>query len=149
MAKKHVLNLAFNHDFSTFGIFSSQKDYRMCWLLNNHLGISMKRLPDFTHPADGSEQAAQYPVYHHHMPSFFLDIYLIPGKAEASLLFKAQKNLDFLLLLRSSGDPYDASAMLHTIRNIPQVMACMEITLTPEKKASEFFFDFEMYLARL
>jgi hypothetical protein len=149
MAKKHVLNLAFYHDFSTFGIFSSQKDYRMCWLLNNHLGIGMKRLPDFTHPADGSDKAAQYPVYHYHMASCFLDMYLIPGKTEESFLFKVPKNLDFLLLLKSSGDPYDASGMLQTIRKIPQVVACMEITPMPEKKASEFFFDFEMYLATI
>ena len=81
MAKKHILNLAFEHNFVVVGIFSAEKDYRMCWLLDMHLGLNLKRLPDFTYPAVSDGDKAAYAVFHINQAAFFLDIYLIHYKS--------------------------------------------------------------------
>ena len=65
------------------------------------------------------------------------------------MIFKEPKNLDYLLLFRCSGETYNPSEVLQSIRKIPQVQAAYQLNLQPAKKASEFFFDVEMYLARL
>lgn len=149
MAKKHILNLAYEHNFVVVGIFSPEKDYRLCWLLDKHLGLTLKRLPDLTYPAVGDGDAAKYAVYHMNQSALFLDIYLIPNKSAGIIIFKEPKNLDYLLLFKSSGDAYNASEALQQIRKIPQVQAAFQLNLQPAKKAAEFFFDIEMYLAKL
>jgi len=149
MAKKHVLQVEFNPHFQVIGVFSPQKDYRMCWLLEKHLGMNMKRLADFDFPVTASTTSCPYPVFHYSQPVHFLDVYLLPNRSEETPLFREPKNLDYLLLFKKSGEPHPTEESLQAIRSIPQVQAAFVLNLTPEKKASEFFFDFEMYLARL
>lgn len=149
MAKKHILNLVYEHNFVAVGLFSPEKDYRVCWLLDKHLSMSMKRLPDFRYPEVADDSSAVYAVYHMNKPALFLDVYLLPNRSEKGIIFREPKNMDYLLLFKSSGEAYLPAHDLQAIRKIPQIQAAFQLNLRPAKKAAEFFFDFEMYLARL
>lgn len=147
MAKKHILQLEITHNFAALGIVSAQKDYRMCWLLNNQLEMDMKRISDFCHPPESSSEPVCFPVYHYNIPGLFLDVFLLPNKSADNVLFKEPRSLDYLLLFKGSGEHNDIGETLKLIRKIPQVQAAFELDQLPAKKAREFFFDFEMFLA--
>ena len=40
---KHLLINDFDYDFNTIGISCHAKDYRLCWSINNGLGVSLKK----------------------------------------------------------------------------------------------------------
>ncbi len=149
MAKKHILYLEYEHTYKAIGIFSALKDYRLCWMLNNHLGIDLKRMPDFYMPPDNTGKTACYPVYQHEQDNLFLNILLVANKSEDGLLFKTPKNLDFLLLLKSPDDLFNITTTISTINKIPQVLAAVLLNNLPPKRTSEFFFDLEMYLTQM
>lgn len=149
MAKKHILNLEYTHPYKAIGIFSAQKDYRLCWLLNNRLGIDLKRMPDFCLSFDAKSEPANYPIYKYEQPNLFLSILLLANKSEQQILFPAPKNLDYIFLLKSPENLFKLSETLSEIRNIPQVLAAVTLKDLPEKRASEFFFDLELYLSQM
>ncbi len=149
MAKKYILYLEYKHAFKAIGIFSALKDYRLCWMLNKQLGIDLKRMPDFCMPPDSTGKAACYPVYQHEKVNLFLNILLVANKCEDGLLFKTPKNLDYILLFKSPDDLYNLTETLSEIKNIPQILAAVLLENLPTNRASEFFFDLEMYLTQL
>jgi hypothetical protein len=149
MAKKHILHLEFQHAFKAIGIFSAQKDYRLCWMLNKQLGIDLKRMPDFCLSGDADNAPVCYPVYRYEQPNIFLDVLLLANRNEQGVLLQTPKNLDYILLYKSPENLFNLSESLAEIRKIPQVLAAFLLKELPAKKESEFFFDLEMYLSQL
>lgn len=147
MTKKHVLQHAYEHHFKAIGITSPQKDYRMCWLLNNHIGIDLKRVSDFIYAPLGSDKELCFSVYHFEKPSMFLHINLLTNRSEEYSLFAQPKNIDFLLLYKNPSEQLKLEEALKSIRKISQIQAAYMLPNLHDKKASEFFFDFELFLA--
>jgi len=40
---KHTLKIEYDFDFVLIGISSHEKDYRICWALNNVLGLDLTK----------------------------------------------------------------------------------------------------------
>ena len=40
---KHTLEIEYDYDFLLIGISSHEKDYRLCWAVNNKLGIELSK----------------------------------------------------------------------------------------------------------
>lgn len=149
MAKKHILNLEYKHPYKVIGVFSAQKDYRLCWLLNHRLDIDLKRMPDFCLSFDADSKPACYPIYKYEQPNLFLNILLLANRNEQHMLFSTPKNLDYIFLLKSPENLFKLSETLSEIRKIPQVLAAVTLKDLPEKRESEFFFDLELYLSKI
>ena len=149
MAKKHILNLEYQHHFKVLGIFSPQKDYRMCWLINNHLGLELKRMPDFSVAVDKDDNPASHAIYQFEQPSMLLKILLIANKTSENILFTEPKNMDYLLLFKDPGNHQNLSQRLAAIKKISQVQAVVLLNNLISKRSSEIFFDLEMYLSKL
>ena len=45
--KKHLLEIEYDYDFVLIGISSHEKDYRVCWALNNKLGLELVKTEPF------------------------------------------------------------------------------------------------------
>jgi len=148
MAKKHILQHEYQHGFKAIGITSAQKDYRMCWLLNNHLGFDMKRIQDFCITPPGGDAEQCFSVYQHDEPSLFLHVNLLANKNQESLLLVQFKNIDYLLLFKQPGDQIRLNDLVKSIRGIPQVQAAFLLSGLSDKKTTMFFFDFEMFLSQ-
>ena len=43
---KYHLEEEYEYDFDLYGISSHEKDYRICWAINNSLGLSLERTGD-------------------------------------------------------------------------------------------------------
>ncbi len=57
---KHILEIQFDYNFLLIGISSHEKDYRLCWALNNKFGIELEKIDSLE--IKGKKQAT---------PSFF------------------------------------------------------------------------------
>lgn len=148
MAKKHILHHEYRHGFKAIGITSAQKDYRLCWLLNNALGFDLKRMADFFPDNDPPNESPGFAVYRFENPSMFLHVYLVANKNEEKQLFAQLKNFDYLLLFKQPSQQTNLNEMVSAVRKITQVQAALLVPDLHDKKANALFFDFEMFLAR-
>ena len=133
-------------DFKTIGVFTAQKDYRLCWLLDQYLHTAFRRLPDFTFVANNKQTPLAIPVYRHIDRRLLSSYFLIPNKPEATLLFQKPANMDYLFLVKQPSDQFDLQRLIKGIRNIPQVNTAVEADPFLGKTAESFYFDFEHYL---
>ncbi len=148
MAKKHILQHEYRHGFKAIGITSAQKDYRLCWLLNNALGYDLKRMADFLPENDPEHASPGFAVYQYENPSMFLHVYLVANKHQEAQLFTQLKNFDYLLLFKQPSQQTNLNDMVEAVRKITQVQAALLLPDLHDKKANAIFFDFEMFLTR-
>lgn len=148
MVKKIVLNLDYAHPFKAIGIFSPQKDYRMCWLLNRHLEINLRRIRDFSIAPGQAQESMAFPVYRYEVERLLVDYSLLANRASGVVLFPEPRNMDFLLLLRNPSDQLDIEKLLVGIRKIPYVQAAFPVGGKLGKQENTFYFDFELFLSQ-
>lgn len=148
MAKKHILHHEYRHGFKAIGITSAQKDYRLCWLLNNALGYDLKRMADFCPENDPKNESPGFAVYRFENPSMFLYVYLVANKNLERQLFTRLRNFDYLLLFKQPSEQTDLNEVVKAVRKITQVQAASLLPDLHDKKANALFFDFEMFLSR-
>ncbi len=142
------MDVAYDADFRAIAIFTAQKGYRLCWLLNHHLETAFTRFPDFVSATGKDHEEKSIAVYGHEEPLLYNHFYLLSNKTQGHTYLDAPPNMDFLLLIKSPGDRFDMQDILKKIRAIPQVNTAIEADTMLGKNAGSLFYDFEMYLSQ-
>lgn len=160
MAKKITLAFGYKPDFNSVGIYTTQKDYRICWLLNQNLGLGFIRVSDFFHSsqkdiqeglfqdAPGQTDAKQegHAVFMHFDANNNACLSLIANKGSNGWLFPEHSNLDYLLVVNKPGLVFSVDSLIQSIKKIPQVTMAFPADGPLSKKINDFYFDFELYL---
>ncbi len=160
MAKKITLAYGYKPDFNSVGIYTTQKDYRICWLLNQNLGLSFIRVPDFFHSSStdtpgglfqdtpGQTDANQegHAVFMHFDTNNKACLSLVANKGPNGKLFPEHSNLDYLLVIKKPGLVYSVDSLIQLIKKIPQVTMAFPADGPLSKKINDFYFDFELFL---
>ncbi len=149
MPKKLKLKLEHIHDFKTVGIFSSQKGYRLCWLLNKHLNLDLQRINDFPYPPNNQSAPSAFPLYFQEIPNMMLRYFLLNNRSKDGLLFPEPKSLDYLLLLHRPSDQFDIPGFIKLIRSVPMVQAAYLLDEKLGKREDSFYYDFEMHITNV
>ncbi len=149
MSKKRKLSIEYVPEFTNIGIFTSQKDYRLCWFLNQTLNLDFKRLPDFLHLPYKQTKESPFPLFFDELPQLLIQFFIIVNKTSAGILFDQPRNLDFLLLLKNSSGQANAEEIMNSIKNIPMVQAAYLLDGKLGKRATTIFYDLEMHIGNL
>ena len=116
--KKITLHLEEEHDFSLFGIATHEKDYKLCWRINNHLRSDFKRVNDIQLIDNKTKTDNFYAVYEHIEEDDFISFYIIANKKENHLLVPEIKFADFLFLIKG---PYASDKADWLSKEIKQI----------------------------
>jgi len=146
MSKKLKLDLEYTPDFLIIGVFSSLKDYRLCWLLNKQLKTDLRRLPDFVHHPAKQEGEESFSVFHYESEALRARYFLLSNRGSQGILFPEPKNMDYLFLCRQSPAGSDITKLVKSIREVPAVQAAYLLDKIPHRTAKGVLYDFEMYL---
>ncbi len=146
MVKKTLLKLEYKPEYRAFGVFSPQKDYRLCWLINRHLGMEFIRLNDMQHTPQSRQEPIDFPVFQYKGPDGYAHWLLIGNKTPKGPLFADPRNMDFLLLILGKSGTLDIKDTIQDMRSIAQVQAIYEINPIIGSQAGSFFFDLELFL---
>ncbi len=149
MKKKRKLSIEYIPDFNTIGIYTSQRNYRFCWLLNKNLNIDLKRLPDFLYPPCKQTEAVPFPVYFDENQQLLLQFFLIVNKTTNGILFDRPQNMDLIFLLRNSAGQAHPETLLSSIKKIPLVQAAYQLDDNLGNRAPGIFYDLEMQFGNL
>lgn len=149
MAKKTHFRLPYEAEYRVAGVFCPEKDYRLCWLINNYLKVNFSRRSDISLP-NGKDAGLieQYAVYHHEKEELQQAFFLVSNRSHnGHLLFHSPPQLDFLMLIDADDSRFDFNALLKKIRSIPHVTAAYMLDDVLGRNRDIFLYDFEMFIA--
>ncbi len=134
---KYHLEEEYEYDFDLFGISSHEKDYRICWAINNLLGLSLERTADDIEVIFNQQekQNSQFPIFKFERDDVLETYYLIGNKFENHQLIEEQKHVDFFLMVKSSG-VMSSNDFIDKLKDIPFVLSVnkVDVSILQSKK---------------
>jgi len=100
-------------DFRGLGIVSPEKDYRLCYLLNNELGFEFDKSVNLAFYDPGKNKRNAVSCYIHNDPDSGLVLFLVKNKQEGFYMVPDMKEIDYLFL-----EPINQVNNLDNIKNI-------------------------------
>jgi hypothetical protein len=153
--KRHVLNSKEPADFGLLGIITPVKDYRICWLLNNHLEFDLVKCPDLTIPkaTSGKKTASLFQeqtgdivgldgfsCYCYEIEENQLTYYLISNRNDYGYLMPELKTSDYFLLLQGIYTKKEIEELKQKISGIPSVIVASIIDTKKLKSKNNLVF---------
>ena len=134
---KYHLEEEYEYDFDLYGISSHEKDYRICWAINNLLGLSLERTAENIEVIFNQQekQNSQFPIFKFERDDVLETYYLIGNKFENHQLIEEQKHVDFFLMVKSSG-VMSSNDFIDKLKDIPFVLAVnkVDVSILQSKK---------------
>jgi len=125
MGNRKTLRLDKPEPGQVIALVSSEPDYRLCWLMLQHLNIHWVLSPplhkDYL-PGPGQD-FTRYISEDKHI--------LISNKCDNGVLFDKYRTVDYWILLHTSADQTDATAWCNRLREVPGICAAF---VTPTEK---------------
>ncbi len=150
MAKKNSIitkNTISPEEIEIIGIeFPFTQEYKMAFLLNKSLDISLSRLDDFRH--DNGEDIAEHALYTYYDEDERLAYYLINAKYPKPILMKSS-GLDFLLIIENENDQFTSGIILDKIRAIEGVFFAGKLDVAKIPTLNILMEDLELFLLEL
>lgn len=106
MAKKakHTLVLADDFDFDLIGICSHQRDYRLCWSINEALDLELAKAQEpFMVSGRKGEVLSKHSFYEWEDEQNHLSYHLIKNKSDNTFLVPEKAQIDYFLVIRELG----------------------------------------------
>jgi hypothetical protein len=125
MKNKLVLDFVFGNEFTLIGIACHLKDYRFCWLLNNHLTINLRKIKDFSPDQNDTEQAFSF--YYCSDPNRDETFFLLGNHSQGGEILDKYAQTDYFLLIQNLVFPGGSKALVAEIKKITQVLTAFEI----------------------
>jgi|SRR5687767_15513790 len=137
--KTEKLHISFDgfFDFKLLGISCSEKDYRLCWALNQTLGIDMVRLSNEGMPS--REHLLEFPFFEYNDEENGRVFRLLSNRFETKILMKELKNIDYLFLIQ--GEDINLQEITELIGGIKFVFLATEIEIDKLKEKDLLYLD--------
>jgi len=137
--KTEKLHISFDgfFDFKLLGISCSEKDYRLCWALNQILGIDMVRLSNEGMPS--REHLLEFPFFEYNDEENGRIYRLLTNRFETKILMKELKNIDYLFLIQ--GEDINLQEITELIGGIEFVFLATEIEIDKLKEKDLLYLD--------
>jgi hypothetical protein len=138
--KKHLLEIEYDFDFVLIGISSHEKDYRICWALNNKLDIELTKTDALEIKDKKQEEASSFSLFVCERPDEFMEYMIIANRSEKGLLIPEQKQMDYFFVIKGEIEDEAVQEMIHKIKEINFVLTAMRIDPSVLKSKQNLIF---------
>lgn len=138
--KKHLLEIEYDFDFVLIGISSHEKDYRICWALNNKLDIELTKTDALEIKDKKQEEASSFSLFICERPDEFMEYMIIANRSEKGLLIPEQKQMDYFFVIKGEIENEAVQEMIHKIKEINFVLTAMRIDPSVLKSKQNLIF---------
>lgn len=150
MAKKIALDTRSTPALYTlFGISCHLKDYRLSFLLNQHLDLAFVKMDDFITAATSQRASQAFSFYSCRDDDRFNVYHLVANRGELVILLPELKQTDFLLLVDGPFKKAQKDLLLATVKAIPNVLTAFEIRFETIKNHESFLSDLEIHYTNI
>ncbi len=131
-AKVMILNRKFlkfeiDLDFVLIAVTTSQKDYRICYLINRYLNFNFIKIPDLEVDIAQAPEAALFSIYHYSWETTETDFYFIANKGSDGYLIPEISQADYFLMIKNYIDDTELDGLISALNKIPEIVAAVKI----------------------
>lgn len=124
---KFSLDIEYDYDFVLIGISCHEKDYRICWALNNKLGINLKKENDLEIKDKKHKEVLSYPFYIFDYKEKYCEYFIIGNKNNQRMLVPEHKQADYFLKITGNVSSEEKQEIIKKIKEINIVLTAYEI----------------------
>ncbi|MFZ5553705.1 MAG: IPExxxVDY family protein [Bacteroidota bacterium] len=137
---KFQLDVDYDYDFDLVGISSHARDYRLCWALNQKLGLQLaKKKEDLDNKPKKQSEFSIHSLYEYYHEEDHVEYQLLENRSGNSLIIPEYKQADYLLLLRNN-HAVNTEQMIASIREIELVLTAYRIDVPTLKSKENLIF---------
>ncbi len=137
---KYLLEDEYEYDFLLLGISCHEKDYRLCWALNQTLSLHFKKedtdLEIFFKKKNKRSLHSLYVFINEDTSNEF---YLLKNRSDSGFIIPEQPHADYLLMIKEKYS-LDFNSLLLKIRSIPFILMAFEISVEQLKSKENLIF---------
>ncbi len=130
---KHTLEIAYDYDFVLIGISSHEKDYRICWALNNQLGLNLVKTDALEIKDKKQDDPSFFSLFSFELPDEFMDYFIIANRSEKGLLIPEQKQVDYFFIIRGEIENDKVMDMIRRIKESSLVQTAFRVDVNALK----------------
>ena len=138
--KKHLLEIEYDFDFVLIGISSHEKDYRICWALNNKLGLELIKTDPLEIKDKKQEDPSVFSLFVCDRPDEFMEYLIIANRSEKGLLIPEQKQMDYFFVIKGEIEDEKIEEMISKIKEINFVLTTVRIDPSVLKSKQNLIF---------
>ena len=127
--KKHKLEVAMEEDFCLLGVVSDEPDYRLCWMINQQLGMAFEKSDDLTLQHRKYQEEQQFSMFVFEDEEALVTYRIIKNRAELGYFLDELKNLDYLVHVQGEIFSDQLSSFVHAANAIETVRMCVPVNL--------------------
>ena len=131
---KTRLQFEYDYEFCLVGIVCHEKDYRLCWTLNNLFGIKLAKTDD--HPTEHS----QHSMFAFNQEVLFRDYYLIANRGKDGMLIEEHKQMDYFFIIKGSVEEEEARQLVEQIKKADVIGGAYSIDVPSLKSKHNLVF---------
>jgi hypothetical protein len=118
LAKKRLSRISTPAEETTtlVGLSCSDNDYRVCWDLNNLLGLKLSRIDNLV-VARLKGKNNEFGLYNYNDEGNSLRYYLIPNKGSNGLISESYKKIDFFIIICGTISAAKTEKIITSLKN--------------------------------
>ncbi|WP_107037164.1 IPExxxVDY family protein [Brumimicrobium mesophilum] len=137
---KYTLNLEDDFNFDLIGLCSHQGDYRVCWSINEKIGLQLKKSREpFMVSGKKGVINSSHSLYEWEDKKESVFYYLIQNKNNGNFLVPEKSQIDFFLVMQEAGVA-NIDNLLTQLKEIPSILTAISFDPYDLKSASKFIF---------
>lgn len=137
---KYTLEEEYEYDFKLIGISCHEKDYRICWGLNNRLRLSLAKedieIEVFIKKTKEFSKHGRYSYFQEDTENEFT---LLNNRSNSGYLLPEQAHADYLFMIKESYD-VNILELISKIKSIPFVLTAFEVKVGDLKSKENLLF---------
>lgn len=141
--KKRKLEAEFDYDFSLFGLISALKEYKLAWLLNNHLDVQLDKSKDIKIDFLKSQNLviSNY-LYETEHSSFRLlkNKSMDQFEDNSAFLLPELNRFDYLVIVRGFEDTFTVQEIKNKLSAIPNIQYVQNFHIDTLKSKENLIF---------
>jgi hypothetical protein len=115
---KTKLQVEYDFDFCLIGIVCSEKDFRLCWMLNNQSGWKMAKTEDH------ASSAGNHSLFMFSEEELMREFYLIVNKSDSGkLLVEEHQHTDYFVIIKGEISDEEKKYFAEQIKKLGNVSA--------------------------
>jgi hypothetical protein len=132
---KTRLKVEYDFDFCLIGIVCSEKDFRLCWMLNNQLGLKLAKMEDHT-SGSGKHALFSFPD-----EALMREHYLVGNKTDTGkLLLEEHQHTDYFIIIKGEITDEEKKYFAEQIKKLSSVSASYMIDADTLKSKQNLIF---------
>ena len=137
---RNIIKSDYDYECGLIAIASSQKDYRLCWYLNELLGINLSKENDIEINFRKKKKLAYFPLYSFVVDEQVLEYFFFGNKSPGELLVPEYRAADFFLMIKSELHGELTKTILEKVKNLQAIQTAFAVDIMKLKSKEHLVF---------